>query len=460
MRVAANGPYDVAVIGGGVVGCAVVRAFALAGARAVLLERHRDLLAGASKGNSAILHTGFDALPGSLEERCVRRGYALYREVRDRLGLPLIETGAFVIAWSDEEAGRLPAVAAKAAANGVAVEMVDAAALRARSPHLGAGARAALWVPGEAVIDPWSAPLAYARQAIANGAEILCEAGVTGGTFGGGTWRLATARGAIEAALVVNCAGLHGDLVEAIARPSPFRIRPRKGQFIVFDKSAAALTRAILLPVPTARTKGIAVTPTAFGNLLLGPTAEEQESRDDATVSEDALRRLLAAGRRILPGLAGHAITATYAGIRPATDGPDYVIEALTDRAWITVAGIRSTGLTAALGIAEHVVGLSRNWLSTPRPPAEPAWPSVPNLAEGRPRPWQAPGRSEILCHCELVTRDEIEAALRGPLPARDLGGLKRRTRAMMGRCQGFYCSAAVAALCAGRLADMPGRRP
>lgn len=448
--------YEVAIIGGGVVGCALFRRFALEGARPLLLERAPDILSGASKGNSALLHTGFDAPPGSLELACLREGYREYLEIRGRLNLPLLETSALVVAWSEAEKARLPAILAQARANGVADAVaLDAAALRRREPGLAADALGAVLVPGEHVIDPWSAPLAYALQGLANGGEIRRNAAVESGRFDGACWTLATTAGPVRARTVVNAAGLWGDLVEAIARPPPFAIRPRKGQFVVFDKPAARLVRSILLPVPTERTKGVVVAPTAFGNLLVGPTAEDQEERDRAAVDAATLAALVERGRRILPGLAGQTVTAAYAGLRPATERKDYRIEALPERRWITVAGIRSTGLTAALGIARHVAALyeagfgrldGRN--------AEPVWTPVPNLAETAPRPWQR-GGDEIVCHCELVTRGEIEAALAGALPAGDIGGLRRRTRCMMGRCQGFYCSARVAALARGRIAEL-----
>jgi len=263
-------------------------------------------------------------------------------------------------------------------------------------------------------------------------------------------WRLAVHGGApVHTRIVVNCAGNYGDLVEAIARPSPFAITPRKGQFVVYDKPAYDLARSIILPVPTARTKGIVITRTVFGNLLVGPTAEDQEARRLATVEQPALAALMAAGERMLPGLAGMEVTTTYAGLRPATQFKDYQIEAVLGRRWITVGGIRSTGLTGALGIARHVRGLYEAHFGALRPLQEPLWPRVPNLSEALPRPYAQAGRSEIICHCELVTRDEIVDALSGSLPAGTIGGLRRRTRCMMGRCQGFYCSRRVLELAA-----------
>jgi len=443
--------HSVAIIGGGVVGCAVLRRLALAGLAPVLLERGPDILGGASKGNSALLHTGFDAPPGSLELDCMRRGYRDYLEVRDELNLPLLETSALVVAWTAAQAARLPEIVERAHGNGISdVRPVSLEELFAREPALARTAAGAVLVPGEHVIDPWSAPLAYALQALANGAEIHRNCTVTGGRRVDGTWFLETTRGTIAAEVAINCAGLHGDLVEAICRGSPFAVTPRKGQFVVFDKPAARHLRCTVLAVPDARTKGVLLARTVFGNLLLGPTAEDQSDRERAEVDGAALAGLIARGQDIMPVLAGEQVTATFAGLRPATQHKDYVIEALPAERWITVGGIRSTGLTAALGIAEHVAGLYGAHFGPAEQRPEPVWVRVPNLCEERPRPYRSPDCGEIVCHCEWVTRDEIAAALSGPLPAGDLGGLRRRTRCMLGRCQGFFCAGRIAELTAG----------
>ncbi len=448
--------FQVAVIGGGVVGCAVLRAFALAGARAILIERGPDILSGASKANSALLHTGYNAPTGSLELACVREGYDAYLDIRERLNLPLVETSALMVVWTEAERARLPELLAHAEANGVdgAIALDRREVLR-RAPGLNPEVRGAMLIPGEHVIDPWSAPLAYALQAIANGAIVQRNREVTGGELVGGRWRLATTRGPIGAEVVVNCAGLFGDVVESIVRDSPFAIAPRKGQFVVFDKSAASLVDTVILPVPTEVTKGVLVAPTAFGNVLVGPTAEEQDDRETAAVDRATLKMLVRRAAEIVPALAKHPVTATYAGLRPATQFKDYQIEALAERQWITVGGIRSTGLTGALGIGAQVRRLYERNFALLEDISNPVWTPVPNLAEARPRPYQQGGSGEIVCHCEAATRGEIEAALVGPLPAIDFGGLKRRTRCMMGRCQGFYCAWRVAQLAAGHF-DIP----
>jgi glycerol-3-phosphate dehydrogenase len=445
--------FDVAVIGAGVIGCAVARRLTLSGSRVVVVERAADILAGASKGNSALLHTGFDAPPGSLELDCMRAGYQEYLDIRERLNLPLLETGAAVVAWSEADLAWLGAIEAQARANGVSdVQHLSRSALLMREPQLSASALGGLLVPGEHVIDPWSAPLAYLRQAVENGAQVRFDAEVLGGDLANGLWTLRTTAGELVARTVVSCAGLFGDVIEQqLLGGAEMAIHPRKGQFVVFDKPAAQLLRTTILPVPSERTKGVVLARTVFGNLLVGPTAEEQADRERATVERVTLEQLISRAVEMLPALAGVPVTATYAGLRPATDRKDYRVRHLPDRNWLTIGGIRSTGLTAALGLARHaaqLLGLGVDEVT------DPAWPRMPNLAEHRERDWAVPGHGGIVCHCELVSRREIQAALAGPLPARDLGGLKRRTRAGMGRCQGFYCGAELAALTSGHFAE------
>jgi glycerol-3-phosphate dehydrogenase len=442
---------DVAIIGAGVVGCAIARRFTLEGAKVVVLEKAADILDGASKGNSAILHTGFDAPPASLEHSCVAAGHAEYLAIHERLGLPLVRSGAIVLAWTEDDEARLPELIEQARQNGVEdVELLSSAALLASEPQLSPRVRAGFTVPREFLIDPWSAPHAYLLQALVNGAELKRNCAVTGGNFDGSAWRLETSQGPINATTVINAAGLYGDLVDEMLKGTrDFHIRPRKGQFVVFDKAASRLASSILLPVPSKTTKGVVVCRTVFGNLLVGPTAEDQDERDRADLVPETLAALRARGEAILPALAGMEITAIYAGLRPATEFKDYQIRAHAELGLITVGGIRSTGLSSALGIAHHVLDLYRGLGHRRTALADPIWPCMPTLSEYGERGWQRPGNGGIACHCERVTRAEIHAALAGPLAPATFAGLKRRTRVGLGRCQGFYCSAEIAELTA-----------
>jgi glycerol-3-phosphate dehydrogenase len=454
--------FDIIVVGSGVVGSAMARRFTLEGARVLVIEKSSDTLDGASKANSAILHTGFDASPcGSQEQHCIAEGYAEYLQIRARLNLPLLECGALVLAWNAREADRLEQILRDAHRNGVSsARLISRKQVLDREPQLGAAVVAAIEVPGEFVIDPWSAPYAYLLQAIENGARLERNCELLGGSFDGDIWRLETGKGQFHSRQVINCAGLFGDRIDQLLiGESSFEIRPRKGQFVVFDKSAASLTRSILLPVPAETTKGIVVCPTIFGNLLVGPTAEEQPSRERADIDSSALAKLIDRGRAILPALEHHGVTATYAGIRPATEHKDYQIRWHPGRNYCCVGGIRSTGLSAALGIAARVFREYGAAGVRHQPVEDPLWPQVPGIAETAKRGWQQADNGGIVCHCELVTRREIEQALQGPIAPGSLAELKRRTRVTMGRCQGFYCSAELSELTDGLFEQALGEK-
>jgi len=466
-------PWDVAIIGAGVVGAAIARALAAFDLRCLLLDAADDVGTGTSKANTAILHTGFDAKPGSLESRLLTRGSGLLRTYAEQAGIAVERTGAVLAAWTAEQAAALPSIAEGARANGyLPVRELSAAEVYEREPGLGPGARAGLLIPDESVIDPWTVPLAFATEAVRSGVVLRLRARVTSvhGALdtpaGESVFGLATTRGPVRCRWAVNAAGLGSDEVDRMFGGGGFTIRPRKGELIVYDKLARPLIRSIVLPVPTARTKGVLVAPTVFGNVLVGPTAEDVPDRRDVSTTEAGLSSLVAAAERIVPGLAGEEVTATYAGLRAATEHPDYQIAVLGRYA--RVAGIRSTGLSASLGIAEHVVDLlaGAGLPLRPRPRAgvsgrgahRTGTPSMPYLGESGRRPYQDPERiaadpayGEIVCHCERVTRGEIRDALSSDVAPAGPDGLRRRTRAMNGRCQGFYCAATVSALLESR---------
>jgi len=452
---------DVAIVGAGVVGTAVARTLARYALDSVLVDAAGDVGTGTSKANTAILHTGFDAKPGSLESRLLTRGSALLRGYAAAAGIPVERTGALLIAWTQEQAAALPSIEQNARRNGyLGVRPVRVDSLYSREPRLGPGALGALEIPDESIICPWTTPLAFAAEALRAGVSLRLGVRVTGVTaVDGGFHELATTRGGLRCRWVVNAAGLGSDAVDRMFGGGEFTIRPRRGELIVFDKLARSLLRSILLPVPTARTKGVLVAPTVYGNVLLGPTAEDVADVRDTATTAPGLHSLLAAGRRILPGLAEEEVTSAYAGLRAATEHADYQVYVDAGRRYACAGGIRSTGLSASLGIAEHLVaGLAEAGLRLkPRPGGAGSPPVMPYIGEAGVRPYQDakqiaadPAYGEIVCHCERVTRGEIRDALASPVPPADLGGLRRRTRAGNGRCQGFYCGAAVSRLLAG----------
>ncbi|MGV9934752.1 FAD-dependent oxidoreductase [Streptomyces olivaceoviridis] len=445
-------PYDVAVVGAGVVGCAIARELARRPRlRIALVEAQDDIGQGTSKANTAILHTGFDATPGTLEARLVREGYTRLGAYAAETGIPVERVGALLVAWDEEQLAALPRLAEKAERNACHdTALLGPAELYAREPHLGPGALGALHVPGESIICPWTTTLAYATQAVRAGADLHLNTAVREVSPSDGHL-LTTSRGTLRARHLVNAAGLHADTLDRALGHEDFTVTPRRGQLLVYDKLARPLVRHILLPVPTALGKGVLVAPTVHGNVLLGPTAEDLRDKQATGSTADGLAALRDKGRRVLPALLQEEVTAVYAGLRAATGHEDYRITAHPGQAYVTVGGIRSTGLTASQAIAAHVTGLLAAGGLDLGPVREPEPVTMPNLGEAFPRPYQRPDLiaadpeyGTLVCHCERVSRGEIRDALASTVPPRSLEGLRRRTRARAGRCQGFYCGAAV----------------
>jgi glycerol-3-phosphate dehydrogenase len=451
---APEGRFDVAIVGAGAVGCAVARDLTLRGSRCVLVEAGPDVGAGTSKANTAIHHTGFDAKPGTVESKLVARGYELLGGYAAQVGIPISTVGALMVAWTSEQREALTGVQDKADENGYEeTRAVDLEELYAREPSLGPGAEGAIEIPGEGIVCPFTTTLAFATEAVRDGCELVLNAPVTGARRVGGGHELETARGPVRAQFLVNAAGLRSDEVDAMLGHSVFRVTPRRGELIVFDKLARGLVNHVLLPVPTEKTKGVLVSPTVYGNVLLGPTADDVEDKTDRSTTAAGLASLMEAGERIIPALVGHEVTATYVGLRAATEHRDYQLNAHPEEHYVCAGGIRSTGITGSMGIAEWVrEALAAAGLEMSEPGAENE-PAMPNIGEFGTRPYQDAeliGRDSdygrIVCFCERVTRGEIDAALASPIPPGDADGLRRRTRALMGRCQGFFCGAEVAA--------------
>jgi glycerol-3-phosphate dehydrogenase len=330
----------VAIVGGGVVGAAVAYTLARRGVSAVVLEARDGLGLAASGTNSGILHTGFDSTPGELETRLILRSAALRDAVLDELGVPVLRCGAVLTPRDDAEARTVAELADGARANGVDVHLRDDGALE---------------VPGEAVTDP----VAYTR-ALAAAAEVRTNARVERIARADGGLVLGVAGGdEIACDAAVNCAGLHADDVARMVGDDEFEIYPRKGEFFVFDPPDGEPLERILLPVPTKRTKGVLVFPRIDGKVVAGPTAYDQDDKDDWSVRPEARDEVMAKAVAMLPALEGAEPVSAYAGLRPAGRGVNYVIgPSPACPQLVNVAAIRSTGLSASLGIGEHVAEL------------------------------------------------------------------------------------------------------
>ncbi len=424
--------HDVAIIGAGVVGAAIARELTGYQLSVALLEARSDVGDGTSKANTAILHTGFDATPGTLESRLVRRGHDLMSKYAAQTGIPIEHTGALLVAWTQEELDALPALKDKAEQNGYrSCEIVAAAEVYRTLPDLGDGALGGLTVPDESILCTWTASLTLATDAKLRGANLRLNHQVATVDVGDNLTTLRTEAGDIQTRWVINAAGLGCDHIDQLFGHHRFTLTPRRGELLVFDKLARPLVNTIVLPVPSKLGKGVLVSPTIYGNVMLGPTAEDLDDRTATGTSESGFEFLSNKGEKLMPRLMREEVTASYAGLRAAIDHGDYLIEPDAAQRYVLVGGIRSTGLTSSMAIAEHVRDLltDAGLALTPRGDA-PAAPKMPNIGEALPRPYQDaariaadPAYGQVVCFCERVTGGEIRDAFQSAIPPADEGG-------------------------------------
>ncbi|HET9083826.1 MAG TPA: FAD-dependent oxidoreductase [Candidatus Limnocylindrales bacterium] len=425
---------EAVVIGGGVVGCAVLLELALRRVDAVLLEAENDVGEGTSKANSAILHTGFDAKPGTLEASLLRRSAERWAGMLEDLGVPSLTCGALMVARSGEEAGRLENVAELSRSHGVAVELVDQAWLRDNAPYIAPDTVRALHIPDEGIVDPFWLTRAYAEAAIGLGSRVRTRAKVVGLSVDHDAVTVTLADGdKVRASQAFDCAGLRADEIAALAGDTSFSITPRKGEFLVSERTGDV--DRIVLPIPGPLGKGMLVTPIVFGGVLLGPTAVDGTDKSDRSTTAAGRERILESCRTLVPAVDEMAPIRAFAGVRPVSSTGDYVIRPSTAGDRLTlVAGIRSTGISASPGIAEAAVEVAagpRRW-ALRRPGVRPSAPSPELEAESGP----------IVCICRSVGEAEVAAALATPTPVTTTDALKRRCGVGFGDCQGNRCAA------------------
>ncbi len=439
--------FDVAVVGGGVVGCAVLRELARYRLRLLLLEKEADVAEGVSKANSGVIHAGFNVPPGTLKARTnvagLKRIYALAAE----LGVPHRRTGKLVVALDRSGFARLGELREQGDRNGApGLSLVDADAIRAIAP--GVRGDRALYSAETGIVSPYELTIALAESARRNGAAVVLEAGVTAVAVRGEIFFLSTPKGEFAARWVVNAAGLFAEDVAALAGLRAARVRPFRGEYLISDKEAGRALRMPVYPVPPRDDSflGVHLTPTMEGNVLLGPSSELVGDKRDTASTAAVAERLRSEAFALVPDLSCFPFIHAYAGIRPKL--ADFVIEESPARPrWIDLFGIESPGLTAAPAIAEMVAGIvgAKEDLEL-RKDFEPGLPRSGRFAhaddEARARrvigdrAW-----GEMVCRCEHVTRAEVLAALRSPFGPRTLDAIKRRTRCGMGRCQGGFCT-------------------
>lgn len=453
---------DVVIIGAGAVGTAIARELSKYELNVLVVDKNEDVGGDASKSNSGIIHTGYDATPGTLESRLVVAANPMYDKLARELDVPFTRCGAILTAVSQEEYELLPELFRKSHENGVYdVEMLTAEQAKSLEPQISPEVKGGIYIPREGIIDPFTLIVAYAENAAMNGVKFMLSTKVIDIHLEDGrVSRVVTDIGEILTRFVINAAGLYTDEIAKMVNQCDFTVHPRKGQFYIMEKDIPYNIEKILLPVPTKHSKGKLASPTVHGNMLIGPTAEDLEDKEDYAVTAEGLEEIIESVRRLLPAASPKDSITQYCGLRPTKTPEGYKIEASEEvQGYIGVTGVRSTGVTASASIAGYVVDIlaDEGLELKPKVSFEPyrigitkfnelSWKEKDELIR------QNPFYGHVVCRCETVTEGQIIEAIQRPIGARSLDAIKRRLRPGTGRCQGGFCSPRIVEILAREL--------
>lgn len=459
--------YDVIVIGAGVTGCSVARELSRYDLNLLILEKEEDVCCGTSKANSAIIHAGHDAKPGSLKARFNVEGNAMMDALSKELDFPFKRNGSLVLCFDKEQLPELEALAKGGMQNGVpGLKIISGEELKELEPAVSDQTAAALFCPTGGIVCPFNMTIALAENAFENGAQFLFDTAVQQILPGTApdSWRVVTASGeTFETRCIVNAAGVYADELHNMVSARRLSITPRRGEYQLLDKKAGSLVSHTIFQLPGKMGKGILVTPTVHGNLLVGPTAENLSDKEAVNTTQEGLSEVMEKGALSVPSLPRNMTITSFAGLRASEAGSDFVIgEAADAPGFFDCAGIESPGLSSAPAIGVFLarqiaakLSLSEKTGFNPRRKGIPCVASA-SYEELRALIAEDPSYGVVVCRCETVTEGEIRNAIRRPLGARSLDGVKRRTRAGMGRCQAGFCSPKVAELLEKELAADP----
>ena len=452
--------YDVIIIGGGVTGCAVARAMSRYAASVLLLERGEDVCSGTSKANSAIVHAGFDAKPGSMMARMNVAGSQMMPALARDLDIPYKQNGSLVLCFDEGGRPGLEALLERGRANGVeGLRIVERDELVQMEPNVGDTAVAALYAATGGIVCPFELTIALAESAAANGVDFRFDREVTGLSREDGGWRVTVGGEDYFAACVVNAAGVYADAIHNLTGAKPIGITPRKGDYVLLDKTAGGHVRHTIFQLPGPYGKGVLVTPTVHGNLLIGPTATDIDDKEGTATTAAELADVQRKSAMSVKGIPYNQAITSFSGLRAHEAGHDFILGEVPDApGFFDAAGIESPGLSSAPAIGEYLAGLVAARLgAAEKADFIPTRRGIPHVAALPAEERQAliarnPLYGRIVCRCEQVSEGEIVDAIRRPVGARSMDGVKRRVRAGMGRCQAGFCTPRVMEILAREL--------
>lgn len=439
--------YDAIIIGAGVVGCLTARELTRNGLKVCVVEKDPDVAMGATKANSAIVHAGFDAEPGTLKAKLNVEGSRLMPQVVKELGVKYINNGSLVVGFTPEDAEVIAKLYERGIENGVeGVEVIDAIRLKELEPNISTHATCALYAPTGAIVCPYDLAVAAMGNAMDNGAELMTDFEVTSIDYSGKIYRVNGKNESVSADIVINAAGIYSDKIAAMIGDTSFDVHPRYGEYILLDKSAGNLVKHTIFRTPTKMGKGILVSPTVDGNLLLGPTSVDSQDKEVKDTTPKGFENIIAQSGETVDGVHLNKTITSFCGLRAVGSTGDFIITS-PKRGFVNLAGIESPGLSAAPAIAKYVAEtlIACGYKLKEREDFNPLRENMHSFNAMTPEEKNEviksdPSYGRIICRCEGVTEGEILKAIRTNPKPNDLDGVKRRTRAQMGRCQGGFC--------------------
>lgn len=439
--------YDIIVIGAGIIGSSIARELSKYNAKIALIEKDEDVCTGTSKANSAIIHAGFDAKPGTLMAKMNAKGNEMMTKLSKELDIPLNRCGAMVLCFDEESLPKLDELYNRGVENGVPnLKVLTKEEALALEPNLSDEVCGALYAPTSAVVCPFEMTLAFAENANVNGTDFYFENEVKNIEQIEDFYKITTSKNTFTTKAVVNCAGVYGDILHNMVCDDKLEIVPRKGEYVLCDKSVASIVNTTLFQLPTALGKGILVSPTVHGNLILGPTALDTGDKEDISTSADGLNIVLSKAALSVKNLPTRQAITSFSGLRAHTEKEDFTLSE-NGQGFFDAIGIESPGLSSAPAIAQYMANMvvkymnlseKENFIATRKgiiKANELDFEARANLIKSEP------SYGQIVCRCEMVSEGEIIDAITRPLGAKTLDGIKRRTRAGMGRCQAGFCA-------------------
>ncbi len=453
---------DVVIVGAGAVGCAIARELSKYHIDVIVLDKRDDIGGIASKSNSAIIHTGYDATPDTVESQLVVAANPMYDKISKELDVPFKKIGAILPAFNEEQFSKLPAIQEKAFKNRVYdVEYLSKEKLLAMEPELNKNVLGGLYIPRESIIDPFILVQAYAENAHENGVKFILNTELKDIILiNNKVHELVTTSGRIKTEYLINSAGLFCDDIAKMVGKDEYYVQARRGQFFILDKDTSCKVNHIVLPIPTKITKGKLMTPTIHGNMLVGPTAEDLDNKEDSSVTKEGLDSIYNDVSKMVPNVNIQDSICQYSGLRANRKPEGLHVDIYDDvNGYINLSGVRSTGLTLSAAMGKYVVEILKsmscelkfkdNFVSKRC--------GIPKFNELTRKEQEKlitenPAFGRIICRCESITYAEILEAIHRPLGAKNMDAIKRRVRAGMGRCQSGFCSSKILEILAQEL--------